>query len=153
MAIADSTITFIGILEGKRYVSYKDKAGNWTIGIGHKINLKTEAGLLSQALNEIQVSALLKNDLVPVDTIIHSLVKVPLSQNEYDALAAFVFNVGVNGFASSTLLKAINSGAKQDYITSWWICWDKEHVDGVLVEDPGLKNRRQKEIDMYFTNA
>ncbi len=148
--ITDSTISLLRELEGVRYTMYRDSAGLPTIGVGHLINQKLEAGLNTQTLNDVQVNALLSKDMDEEANCIQSVIHVPLSQNQYDALMALVFNIGVGSFSSSTVAKAINSGANQDYITQWWICWDKEHRDGQLIEDLSLKDRRQKEIGLFF---
>ncbi|MGV2431824.1 UNVERIFIED_CONTAM: lysozyme, partial [Pseudomonas aeruginosa] len=66
-----------------------------------------------QVITKTQADAFLQLDISKADAIIRRLVKVPINQNERDALASFIFNLGAGAFESSTLLKKINEGDKQ----------------------------------------
>ena len=82
---------------------------------------------------------------------IERLVKVPLTQNQVDALVSFVYNVGAGGFSSSTLLKAINSSKPvfEDYFVRWNKVRDPK--TGKLVVLSGLTRRRQAEYKLYIS--
>lgn len=80
-----------------------------------------------------------------VSSAINNSVKVPLNQNQFDALASFTFNVGVGSEAHSTLVKDLNvwnipAAANQ------FLVWN--HVNGVV--DPGLTRRRQAEQTLFL---
>lgn len=109
MKISNEGIAFLKKEEGEKLTGYVDSRGIPTIGVGHtgKINGKIIfAGMkISQKLS----SHLLIDDLEWVGEIIEKYVNVPLSQNQYDALCSFIFNVGASAFKSSTLLKLLNS--------------------------------------------
>ena len=77
----------------------------WTIGWGHTST--AEEGMI---ITEKQAEKLLRQDLAWVRKAIKDLVKVPLNQNQYDALASFIFNIGRPNFANSTMLKKLNAG-------------------------------------------
>jgi len=92
--------------EGTRLVAYKDTKGIWTIGVGHT-GPEVKQGLVWSVE---QVMSALEKDVETAENCINSLVKVRLTQNQFDALVSFVFNVGVNAFAKSTMLKVLNLG-------------------------------------------
>jgi lysozyme len=106
-----------------------------TVCAGH-----TRTAKLGQKLTEAECEALLKEDVKHAEKAVKRLVKVPLTQNQFDAVVSFVFNVGEGRFASSTLLKKINRydcwGAGAEF--SRWVYGG----DKVL---PGLVKRRADE--------
>jgi len=71
---------------------------------------------------------------------------VPINQDQFDALVSFTYNVGVNAFADSTLLKKVKVDPNDPTIRDEFMRW--VYVNGVVVQ--GLVNRRQKEADYYF---
>ena len=83
---------------------YDDGYGYPTVGIGHRTELP-----LKTKITKEQALTFFEQDLAehaePVDT----LVKVPLTQNQYDALVSLVFNIGGPNFKKSTLLKKLNN--------------------------------------------
>lgn len=83
---------------------------------------------------------------------INQLVKVALSQNQFDALGSLVFNIGTGNFSASTLLRKLNAG---DYAgaAEQFLAWNKGRVNGVLQVLPGLVTRRQSEHDLFLTAA
>ena len=91
--------------EGYRNFAYKDTKGIWTIGVGHTGGVKE-----GDRANDEQIFKWLTEDLKIAEDCINRLVKVPLTQNQFDALASFIFNVGVGAFGRSTLLKVLNMG-------------------------------------------
>ena len=161
MNISKEGITFLEkYAEGKRSTVYNDSNGKPTIGIGHlltkdelssgKIVIKyanphnNEIVKYRDGLTDKQIYALLVSDLVSVEGIINIAVKVPLTQNQYDALVSFVFNVGNTAFVNSTLLKVLNQGKYEEVPTQMrrWV-----HGDGKVIE--GLVNRREKDVSLW----
>jgi lysozyme len=92
--------------EGKRLKAYKDTKGIWTIGVGHT-GPEVVAGM---CITNEQCAKYLKQDVKTAENAVNKLVKVPLTQNQYDALVSFIFNVGVGAFTRSTMLKVLNLG-------------------------------------------
>lgn len=135
LTISKRGLAFIRKWEGLRLVAYRDSGGVWTIGYGH-----TGTVFPSMVITEPQAEALLRSDLFRVEQAIRSYVDVSLSQNEYDALCSFIFNVGVEAFARSTLLKRLNA-VQYDQAADQLLRWDK--VQGEQVQ--GLVNRRRDE--------
>ncbi len=76
------------------------------------------------------------------------LVKVPLSDNQFSALVAFVFNIGVGHFAKSTLLRELNAG-QYDSVPGQLALWN--HINGVV--NVGLTRRRAAEIALWKKGA
>lgn len=85
--------------------------------------------------------------------IVNQLVRVPLNQNQFDALTSFVFNVGALNFRKSTLLLLLNSG-KYEAASNEFLKWTKakDPKTGQYVELKGLVKRRKKEKDLFDGN-
>ncbi len=144
--VTQSTLDLIKNFEGVRKVAYKDIAGKWTIGVGHLI-LINEHDLLTKELTDQEVNDLLMKDLQQVINCINSHVLIKPTQNQFDALASFIFNLGCPNFSSSTLCKYINGGYSKIDITKQWLKWD--HISGQYSQ--GLDKRRQEEVKVYFS--
>ena len=146
---------------GAQPVAYLDSGGELTIGVGH---LLTHAERVSgkiliagkwikyrDGLTGLQMAHLLAQDLAIASHAVNVLVVdellqkgLNLSQNQFDALVSFVYNIGVEAFRKSTLLRLLNNGDYASVPTQMkrWIM-----DNGVVVR--GLINRRQKEVDMW----
>ena len=109
MTITESTFRLIVGFEGKRNKAYQDTRGLWTIGVGHLIK-PDEQHLIKTVLTDEEVNNLLRHDLSWCDEAIRTSVKVPLNQNQYDALYSLCFNIGANGFKTSTIVRLLNQG-------------------------------------------
>ena len=148
MKISEKGISLIKIGEGLSLEPYHDAAGHITIGYGHKI-LPHES---FTKINQAQAEGILKQDLSFAEKAVNSHVKNPLTQNEYDALVSFVFNVGETNFKNSTLLSALNSlyakaqnytAAKKAVFSHELPRWNKvtDPVTGKKLENAGLDRR------------
>lgn len=133
--------------EGLRLNAYLDPVGIWTIGWGH-----TGTAREGMVITLSEAEKLLENDLKTAESAIHRLVEVPLNQQQFDALASFIFNVGVGNFSSSTLLKKLNSG---DYMgaANEFPRWNKGTIKGKKVILPGLVRRRADERKLFLTEV
>jgi lysozyme len=106
MKISDNGIEqLIKSFEGLKLEPYLCPAKILTIGYGHVI-LTDES--FSKITQEYAVE-LLKKDLHKFDNAVTSLIKVPVSQSQFDAMVSLCFNIGVEAFKNSTLLKKLNS--------------------------------------------
>lgn len=117
--------------EGKRNKAYLDTKGIPTIGVGHT---GPEVGI-GQVITDDQVMELLRGDIQEVEDCLNTLVKVPLTQNQYDALGSFIFNVGVGAFKNSTMLRVLNQGNYKEVINQF----DRWHIP------PEIMSRRNSE--------
>ena len=140
MAITKSTFSFITNFEGKRNTAYRDSKGLWTIGVGHLIK-PTEQYLLHIVLTDAQVEDLFKDDLRWCDEALESSVRVPLNQNQMDALYSLCFNIGETNFKKSEVVQHLN---QNDYngAANAFMNWVTPAV---------LKPRRQKEKELFLT--
>lgn len=129
--------------EGLSLQMYRDPAGLWTIGYGHLIKPDEKIG---REIKIKEAEDLLKKDLKQAEKIIQSVVTVELSQNQFDALVALVFNIGSGNFRKSTLLKYLNQG---DYskAADQFLVWDK--AGGRKL--PGLTHRREVERNIFLS--
>lgn len=119
-----------------RLTAYKDQGGIWTIGWGHTGPGVVEGLTCTQA----QADSWLLLDIANAVMVVNHLVRVALTQDEFDALVDFTYNVGGSNFWHSTMLKKLNAG---DYAgaANEFDKWD--HVAGKAVQ--GLFRRREKE--------
>jgi len=106
--------------EGIRQKAYKDTKGIWTIGVGHT-GPNVYEGL---AWTLQQVYDALADDLKTSEDCVNTCVTVPLTQNQFDALVSFIFNIGVTAFRRSTMLKLLNLSLF-DLVTDQFDRWDK----------------------------
>ena len=111
MKLSDHGLAVIKNFEGLRLSAYRDVAGVWTIGYGSTRYVDGKAIKPGDKLsNEAQADALIQKTLENFTGEVNRLVKVPLTQNQFDALVSFTYNIGTHGFETSTALKLINVG-------------------------------------------
>ena len=91
--------------EGYSATAYQDVKGVWTIGYGH-----TDGVTEGMTCTQEQADAWLQEDIQWAANAVSKLVTVALSQDEFNALVDFVFNVGSGNFAASTMLALLNQG-------------------------------------------
>ncbi len=140
--------------EGKSAKVYKDSAGLPTIGVGHlltkdelasgKILILGISTKYGEGLTVSQIDQLLVQDLAGAEGAVNSGVEAALTQNQFDALVSFVFNVGRTAFYNSTLRKVLNVG-KYKEVPSQLRRWNR--AGGVVIA--GLSTRRENEIKLF----
>lgn len=134
--------------EGREANVYPDSGGAPTIGIGHLLTKseRTSGKIIiggvpvkySFGLTEQQIDDLCKQDVKSAVDTVNKMIKVSLSQYQFEALVDFTFNVGNKAFTDSTLLRLLNQG-NYDAVPAQMRRWNKDN--GVIVE--GLINRRE----------
>lgn len=102
--ISQRGINLIKRWEGFRSKAYLCPANVWTIGYGHTATAKP-----GMCVSETEAEDLLKKDLARFENSVSRLVTVDLTQNQFDALVSFTFNVGTGALAKSTLLRKLNN--------------------------------------------
>lgn len=140
MTISNMGIQFIMNREGCVLTPYNDSNGYATIGVGHllhKSNVTEKDRNDWSNFNQEMAARLLREDISNVENSIRSLVRVSLSQNEFDAICSFVFNIGINGFKNSEFLKELNKG---EYKGELMLNWRKPS---------SLRSRREKEVALF----
>ena len=139
MTLSEEGLSFIKEREGLRLVSYQDVAGIWTIGYGSVTDVEP-----GEKITEVEAGERLKEDVRHAENCVNQLVTVPLTQNEFDALVSFTFNVGCHALRKSTLLRKLNDGDYES-IPAELARWDK--AGGHVVA--GLSKRRKLEGDLW----
>lgn len=127
---------------------YLDRAKRWTWGFGHLMHPGESRGPFTRAQCVDQLHA----DSAAASAYVDHAITVPLTQNQFDALACFTFNEGGGALMTSTLREALNQG-NYDEVPAQLRRWDKIHDPdtGQMVEVAGLKNRREAEIALWLT--
>ena len=145
MQISDNGLELIKKSEGCKLTAYLDPVGKLTVGVGHLVLTKDNIKL-GDTITQEQSDAILRSDLADSERAVNAFVKVQLTQNMYDALIDFVFNVGSKSFAGSTLLKKINANLFQDAALEF-AKWNK--AGGKVL--PGLVKRREAERQLFLS--
>jgi lysozyme len=131
-------------MEGLKLKSYKDGADHRTIGYGHMIRPWED---LTEITKE-QAEDLLHRDVMDAESAIRSMISVPLTQNQFDALVCFFFNVNPSKFRNTATHQLLNDG-NYDVVPSRLLLWNKINVGGVMQESKGLTRRRLHEIALW----
>ncbi len=142
MNISKKGIDLIKRFEGCRLKAYKCPAGVWTIGYGHTNNVRPD-----DIITQNDAEELLKRDLKVHEDNVKRVVKIALTQNQFDALVSFEYNVGYGAFANSTLLKLLNAGnynGASKQFERWVYAGDR------VLE--GLVKRRKAERELFLSD-
>jgi lysozyme len=125
--------------EGCRLTAYQDSVGVWTIGYGH-----TKGVFEGMSITQEEAEQMLLTELEEYEGYVEKYVTVPLTQNQFDALVVWVYNLGPTNFRKSTLLKELNAGnytAAGQEITKW------NKAGGKVLA--GLVKRREAEALLF----
>lgn len=141
MKASDKAYALIRRFEGKSNKAYQDSAGVWTIGYGH-----TGGVVKGQTISDDEVERLLAEDVAVAENAVNAQ-NLNLTQDQFDALVDFVFNIGAGNFQKSTLLKKLKADPNDPTIYDEFLRW--VYAGGVKLL--GLVRRRTDEADLYFT--
>ena len=146
MSVSNKGVDLICEFEGKRLAAYDDGVGIWTIGFG---TIKYPNGVRVKKGDTCtldQAKEYMRHDLIEFEHTVNSSVKVPLNQNQFDALVSLAYNIGSSAFKSSTLVKKLNTGDYQGAADQFnvWI-----NAGGKRMQ--GLVNRRDKEKLLFLS--
>ena len=142
MKTSDKGVSLIKAHEGKRLSSYLCPGGVWTIGYGHTTAAGHPTVVPGMRITEREAEDILRRDLSRFEDRVNKLVKVPLTQGQFDALVSFDFNTGA--LHSSSLLKKLNAG-EYGRVPAQLMRWTK----GGGRELPGLVRRRRDEAELW----
>lgn len=140
MNISETGLDLIKAFEGLRLTAYVCPAGVLTIGYG-STGSHVKPGM---RITEEEADALIEKDLERFEHGVESLVKVEISQNEFDALVSFAFNLGLGALGQSTLLRLLNQ-SKYMEAAAQFKRWDK--AGGKTLA--GLTRRRLAEAALF----
>ena len=129
------------VKRGGMHVAYPDPGTNgvpWTICYGSTTGVRR-----GMVLTDRECDERLRQDISVAEAAIRRNVKVPLSQPEYDAYVSFIFNVGETQFRSSTMLRLLNQGFREQACRQLprWV-----YANGKVMN--GLRTRRNQEMQV-----
>ncbi|OXL40022.1 muraminidase [Enterobacter mori] len=137
-------IALIKQYEGLRLTTYKDAVGIPTIGYGHVENPVPPGG--TRTISAEAAEQLLREDLQRFEHDVNNMLTVEVTQNQFDALVSFTFNLGPANLQSSTLLRKVNSG-DFDGAADEFLKWN--HAGGQVLA--GLTARRNAEKSLFLS--
>lgn len=165
--ISKAGLEFISKWEGIVLHPYLDVASLWTIGVGHLIKATDSfSSMTNQQVKELlqskdkshqyatskisreEAMQLLESDVAVVENSLVQNIKVPLTQNQFDALISFGFNCGTGVFKTSGACKALNEG-KYEEVPNKLLDWSKVRINGELRVNKGLLSRRTAEGQLF----
>jgi len=148
MKLDKSGYDLIKSFEGLSLKPYKCSAGIATIGFGntyYENNVKVQ--MSDAVITKQRAEDLLKLNADRFAVKVSNIVHKPITQNQFNSLVSFAYNLGSGALASSTLLKLVNINPNDAMIAKEFLRWNK--AGGKPIQ--GLTNRRIKESALYFT--
>ena len=139
MKISEEGIELLKKFEGCKLEAYQDSVGVWTIGYGH-----TKGVYKGMTISQDDAEEMLEEEMEEYEGYIEEYVEVPLSQNEFDALVCWVYNLGPTNLRNSTLLMVLNQ-SKFDEVPEQIKRWNK--AGGEVLQ--GLVRRREAEALLF----
>lgn len=146
MQTSDKGIALIKQFEGCKLTAYQDSVGVWTIGYGWTQPVDGKPVRAGMTIKQETAERLLKTGLVSYEIDVSRLVKVSLTQGQFDALVSFTYNLGARSLSTSTLLRKLNAG---DYAgaADEFLRWNK--AGGKVLN--GLTRRREAERALFLS--
>jgi len=143
MVIGPKGLALIKRWEGLRTTAYFCPARVLTIGYGSTgKHVKRD-----MKITEAQAEKMLRDDLARFERRVTALAKAP-TQEQFDAMVALAFNIGEDGFAKSSVLRAHNA---QDYVRAGQAFGMWVRAGGKVLK--GLVNRRADEAALYRSGS
>lgn len=146
MQTSEKGIAVIKQFEGCKLTAYQDSVGVWTIGYGWTQPVDGKPIRAGMTIKQETAERLLKTGLVSYESDVSRLVKVDLTQGQFDALVSFTYNLGARSLSTSTLLRKLNAG---DYAgaADEFLRWNK--AGGKVLN--GLTRRREAERALFLS--
>ena len=140
--INEKGLDLIKFWEGCRLEAYRDVGGVWTIGYGQTGPDVVEGLVIDQETAD----KMLLDALGSVEAAVSACIRTSPSSNQFSALVAFTYNVGIGNFKKSTLLNSVNKNQWESAAVNF-LMWDRVH--GTII--PGLSRRREAEAELFRT--
>lgn len=146
MQISKKGIELIKRFEGLKLKAYQDSVGVWTIGYGWTQPVDGNKVGPGMVIDQATADRLLKCGVVQYEQGVNQLVKVIITQGQFDALVSFAYNLGLRSLSTSTLLQKLNAGDKQGAANEFgrWV-----NAGGKRLE--GLVKRRDAERELFLS--
>lgn len=146
MQTSEKGIALIKQFEGCKLTAYQDSVGVWTIGYGWTQPVDGKPIRAGMTIKQETAERLLNTGLVSYESDVSRLVKVGVTQGQFDALVSFTYNLGARSLSTSTLLRKLNAG---DYAgaADEFLRWNK--AGGKVLN--GLTRRREAERALFLS--
>lgn len=143
MRTSHAGIDLIKRFEGFHSKPYICPAGVATIGYGSTYLNGRKVTMQDRPISEVEAIKALQTDLAKFERIVKSKLKVPVNQNQFDALVSHTYNTG----GSDTLFRLVNTRADAATIRNWF---ETRYITAYGKVMPGLIRRRKAEADLFF---
>lgn len=155
MNISKKGMLFISKMEGLCLAPYLDAKGVPTIGYGNtRYPNKDKVTMDDEALTPEKATALFNYFINKFSIGVNNLIPnyITLTQNQFDALVSFAYNVGISALSTSTLLREIIKTKTPDSpsIKHQFMRWNKIRQGDKYIVVDGLTTRRESEASLYF---
>ena len=138
----------IKTFEGLSLKPYLCSAKVPTIGYGNTFYTNGVKVTMSDApITQEKANEMLKVIADSFALKVSKIVPSGLTQNQFNALVSFAFNLGVQALTNSTLLRLVKINTNDGNIAKEFLRWNK--AGGKVVD--GLTKRRIKESRVYFS--
>ena len=146
MQASTAALDLIKRFESLRLEAYLCPAGVWTIGWGHTAGVRP-----NMRITESQAESLLRDDIAQVESALPSVIRMPLTQGQHDALVSLCFNLAGGAAAlpkiAPRLVAKLNAG--QPAAAAGELL-DINRANGVVL--PGLTRRRAAERELFLAS-
>jgi lysozyme len=143
--VSRTAIELIKRFEGYRRNAAQLPDGRWTIGYGHTLTARQGA-----EVSEADAEALLLYDMIGVAHTVSELTYASLTRNQFDAMCAFAFSIGLEAFRGSDVLKRVNEGALIQAAFALEL-WRKAEFEGERIVVDAMVRRRAAEKLLFLT--
>lgn len=148
MNISPKGLEFLKEREGYKEVAYRDEGGVWTIGYGTTW-IENRRVKLGDVCTKAEAQIWLLDDIRKTEEVLNLYVKKKVNQNQYDSLVSLTYNIGIDAFKKSSLLKVMNKRVADAY-GDLFFRWNKITVNGKKILSNGLLNRRKLEYALFI---
>ena len=124
MDISPAGLLALAGREGIRTLAYRDSRGIWTIGVGHTAAAGPPAPAEGMEVTHQSALNLFRADLKQYVAEVNAAIKNPCTQNQFDAMVSLCFNIGVNGFAGSSVARDLNAGESRTAADAF-LLWER----------------------------
>lgn len=140
--LSDYGIKFLMSNEGVILHPYLDTKGIPTIGVGNTFYEDgSKVKITDPPITKERAMELFKYILKNYELAVYSNTRDDINQNQFDALVSLCYNIGVNGFKNSTLVKKINNNSDDVVVKAAFLMWKNP---------PEIMGRRNREVALYF---
>lgn len=142
--LSDKGVAFIEHWEGLKLQAYRDSKGLPTIGIGTTRYPDGTKVKMGDTCTKAQAYEWFRFDVARFEAYVNRIIKVPLNQNQFDALLSLVYNIGETNFTDGSVDDKINANQNDAALKTWAL-----YVNSGGKKIDGLVNRRNAEIKLF----